>query len=86
MLTEQEAIPLAGSPPGLCALPYVAVASWEGPAFGSAIDYLVGLPQIGHLWTIEGYDVYAPWLLVSIAGTIFYHCLPLVWHEHRCQV
>ena len=49
---------------------YVAVASWEGPAFGSAIDYLVGLPQIGHLWTIEGYDVYAPWLLVSIAGTI----------------
>lgn len=50
---------------------YVAVAAWEGPAFGTAIDYLVGLPEIGHLWTIEGYDVYAPWLLVSVAGTIF---------------
>lgn len=53
------------------AFAYVAVAAWEGPAFASAIAYLVPVPEIGHLWSIAGYDVYIPWLLISIAGTVF---------------
>ena len=50
---------------------YVAVAAWEGPAFATAIDYLAQLPKTGYLWTIEGYDVNLPWLIVAIAGTLF---------------
>ncbi len=49
---------------------YVAVAAWEGPAFGSALDYLVHFPKVGALYTIAGYDVYTPWLIASIIGTI----------------
>lgn len=50
---------------------YVAVAAWEGPAFGSAVEYLIPLPDTGILYSIEGYDVTLPWLLISIAGTLF---------------
>ena len=50
---------------------YVAVAAWEGPAFATAVDYLVQLPETGYLWTIEGYDVNLPWLIIAIAGTLF---------------
>lgn len=53
------------------AFAYVAVAAWEGPAFASAIAYLFPVPEIGHLWSVAGYDVYIPWLLISIAGTLF---------------
>lgn len=50
---------------------YVAVAAWEGPAFATAVDYLVNLPEIGSIWTIEGYTIYSPWLIVAILGTLF---------------
>lgn len=53
------------------AFAYVAVAAWEGPAFASAIAYLFPVPEIGLLWNISGYDVYMPWLLISILGTLF---------------
>lgn len=55
------------------AFAYVAVACWEGPAFGSAVEYLI--PQLTHnadvLYSIEGYDVTLPWVIISIAGTLF---------------
>lgn len=50
---------------------YVGVAAWEGPAFVTAIDYVVPLPRVGFLWTIAGFDVYISWVLVgSAAGLV----------------
>lgn len=51
------------------ALAYLGVAAWEGPAFASAIDYIVALPRLGYLWTIQGFDVYASWALVAILAS-----------------
>ncbi len=55
------------------AFAYVAVACWEGPAFGSAVEYLI--PALTKdatvLYSIEGYSVTLPWLLVAAGGTIF---------------
>ena len=48
----------------MIAFAYVGVASWEGPALATAVDYLVPLPKWGYLWTIAGFDVYISWLLV----------------------
>ena len=53
------------------AFAYVAVAAWEGPAFATAIAYLLPIPETGLLWNVAGYDVYTPWLLISLAGTAF---------------
>lgn len=53
------------------AFAYVAVAAWEGPAFASAISYLFPVPEVGLLYNVAGYDVYIPWLLISLAGTAF---------------
>ena len=53
------------------AFAYVAVAAWEGPAFASAVAYLIPLPEVGFLWNIAGFDVYVPFIIVSMAGTIF---------------
>ena len=53
------------------AFAYVAVAAWEGPAFATAISYLLPIPQTGYLWNVAGFDVYAPWMLISFAGTGF---------------
>lgn len=36
------------------ALAYLGVAAWEGPAFSTAVNYVIPIPKIGHLWTIEG--------------------------------
>lgn len=53
------------------AFAYVAVAAWEGPALATAVGYLIELPQKGFLWSIAGYDIYAPWLAISTVGTLF---------------
>jgi amino acid transporter len=47
---------------------YVGVAAWEGPAFVTAIDYILPIPRFGYLWTIAGFDVYISWVLVGAAG------------------
>lgn len=47
---------------------YIGVAAWEGIAISTAIDYILPIPQFGHLWTIAGYEVYFSW---SIVGIIF---------------
>lgn len=48
---------------------YLGVAAWEGPAFATAVDYIVPIPQIGYLWTIKGYDVFASWAAVAIVAS-----------------
>jgi amino acid transporter len=50
---------------------YVAVAAWEGPAFATAVSYLIPLPQSVHLWTIAGFDVNLTFVLTSLIGSCF---------------
>ena len=49
---------------------YLGVAAWEGPAFSSAIDYIVPIPKICYLWTIRGQEVYFSSVLVAISAAI----------------
>lgn len=63
--------PRAAAVAGLAtAFSYLGVAAWEGPAFASAIDYLVHVPQFGYLWTIRGYEVYISWALIAMAASV----------------
>ncbi|MDR2770451.1 MAG: APC family permease [Clostridiales Family XIII bacterium] len=52
----------------MIAFAYVGVAAWEGPAFVTAIDYILPIPRFGYLWNIAGFDVYISWVLVGAAG------------------
>jgi APA family basic amino acid/polyamine antiporter len=49
---------------------YVGVASWEGIAISTAIDYLFVIPKMGYLWTIAGYDVYFSWAAIGMTGAV----------------
>lgn len=49
---------------------YLGVAAWEGPAFATAVDYVVRIPNIGYLWTIQDYDIYASWAAVAIVASV----------------
>lgn len=48
------------------AFAYLGVAAWEGIAIATAIDYIINIPQIGYIWTVAGYDVYASWAGVGM--------------------
>ena len=52
------------------AFAYIGVAAWEGPAFATALNYIVPLPEFGHLWNIKGADVYISVALVSIIASV----------------
>lgn len=52
------------------AFAYLGVAAWEGPAFATALNYIVPIPELGHLWTIHGSGVYASVCLVSIITSV----------------
>jgi amino acid transporter len=52
----------------MIAFAYVGVAAWEGPAFVTAIDYILPIPRFGYLWTIADFDVYISWVLVGAVG------------------
>lgn len=52
------------------AFAYLGVAAWEGPAFSTALNYIVPLPEIGHLWNIQGADVYVSISLVAIITSV----------------
>lgn len=52
------------------ALAYLGVATWEGPAFSTALNYVVPIPKIGKLWTIQESDVYVSISLVAIIASI----------------
>ena len=59
-------------------LAYLGVAAWEGPALVSSVGYLVKLPEIGYLWTIQGADVYLSKTLFAILAAAV-----LVWINIR---
>lgn len=50
---------------------YVGVAAWEGPALATAIGYIVPLPKIATLWTIQGFEVTGGFVLIGVVGGIF---------------
>lgn len=49
---------------------YMGVAAWEGIAIATAIDYILPIPQIGHIWDVSGYAVYASWSIVGMLGAL----------------
>jgi amino acid transporter len=50
---------------------YVGVASWEGPALATAIDYLFPIPRYGYLFTVAEFDVYLTWLIIPcVTGAV----------------
>jgi len=50
-------------------LAYLGVASWEGPALVNSFNYLISIPKIGRIWTIQGVDVYWSWTIVALIAT-----------------
>lgn len=50
---------------------YLAVAAWEGPAFATAVSYLIPIPNTITLWSIAGYDVNLSWVSISMIGLAF---------------
>ncbi len=54
-----------------CAFAYVGVAAWEGIAIATAIDYVIPIPKLWHVWNVAGYDVYLSWALVGILSGLY---------------
>ncbi|TPE67347.1 APC family permease [Halalkalibacterium halodurans] len=52
-------------------LGYVSVVAFEAVALPTVIEYIFPNYQVGYMWTIAGWDVYASWVLVGMAGSIF---------------
>lgn len=52
------------------ALGYVSVVAFEAVALPQTVLYLVPDLQAGLLWSVAGYDVYATWVLVGVAGAV----------------
>ena len=52
------------------AFAYLGVAAWEGPAFATALNYIVPIPELGHLWTVKGADVWVTVCLVSVIVSV----------------
>ncbi|MEG0829831.1 MAG: APC family permease [Anaerovoracaceae bacterium] len=52
------------------AFAYIGVAAWEGPAFATALNYVVEIPKIGHLWNVQGADVFISVCLVSVIASV----------------
>ena len=49
---------------------YVSVVAFEAVALPQTLLYLAPDMQVGRLWTVAGYDVYASWAAVGIAGAV----------------
>lgn len=54
-----------------CAFAYVGVAAWEGIAIATAIDYVIPIPKLWHVWNVAGYDVYLSWALIGILSGLY---------------
>ncbi len=59
-------------------LGYVAVTAFEAVALPTVLEYIVPNYQIGHLWTVAGWDVTASWALTGSAGAVF-----MTWINYR---
>jgi amino acid transporter len=51
-------------------LGYVSVVAFEAVALPQTVLYLAPDMLAGRLWSVAGYDVYATWVLVGIAGAV----------------
>ncbi len=51
-------------------LGYVSVVAFEAVALPQTVLYLAPDMLAGRLWSVAGYDVYATWALVGIAGAV----------------
>lgn len=51
-------------------LGYVAVVAFEAVALPFSMQFLIPELETGRLWSVAGYDVYAVWAAVGIAGAI----------------
>jgi len=60
------------------ALGYISVVAFEAVALPQTVLYLAPDMLAGRLWTIAGYDVYATWALVGIAGAVLITALNYV--------
>jgi amino acid transporter len=49
---------------------YIGVAAWEGIALATAIDYVLPIPKVWHLWDVAGYAVYGSWSAVGMLGAL----------------
>lgn len=49
---------------------YIGVAAWEGIALATAIDYVLPIPKVWHLWDVAGYSVYGSWSAVGMTGAL----------------
>lgn len=49
---------------------YVSVVAFEAVALPQTVLYLAPDMLVGELWTVAGYDVYASWAAVGIAGAV----------------
>lgn len=49
---------------------YLGVAAWEGIALATAIDYILPIPKVWHLWDVAGYSVYGSWSAVGMIGAL----------------
>ncbi len=45
---------------------YISVAAWESIAIATALDYLLPIPDLFHLWDIAGNLVYLSWAAIGI--------------------
>ncbi|MDT8862914.1 amino acid permease [Alkalihalobacillus sp. MEB130] len=52
-------------------LGYVSVVAFEAVALPTVIEYIFPNYQVGYMWTIAGWDVYASWVLVGVGGSLF---------------
>lgn len=52
-------------------LGYVSVVAFQTVAFPTIIRFLLpGVTEIGYLWTVAGWDVYATWVLVGMVTSL----------------
>lgn len=52
------------------ALGYVSVVAFEAVALPTTLEYLLPDYKVGSLWSVAGYDVYASWAAIGIAGAV----------------
>ncbi|WP_417617904.1 APC family permease [Oceanisphaera sp.] len=53
------------------ALGYISVVSFEAVALPTVIEYIFPNYKVGFMYSINGYDVYASWVLVGMLGSVF---------------
>ncbi|WP_079475472.1 APC family permease [Marinococcus halophilus] len=51
-------------------LGYVSVVTFEAVALPTVIDYILPQDHAGYLWTLNGWEVYATWVLIGSGGAV----------------